>query len=174
MKIYSETPIHEPMDIYEAESKYLNQEPNASVYYIPGKIIVRGDGGDLYFTELAEEDKGRFCENEQIEADYLKPVTELSAKDREAIANLEQLNAELEPLGIRAVARETEGNGKDARVFALIAHPDHPENTYFRISIQELHQLTAEQIAELPEYDEERPLDAPYAVQIENGMMLVY
>lgn len=174
MKKYSDTAFNETLSVYAEESRFLNQEPNASLYYIPGKVIVRGDGGDLYFTELAEDDKGQFMADEQIEAEFLKPVTALSDKAREEIANLEQLNAELEPLGIRAVARETEGTGKNALVYALICHPEHKENTYFRISVPDLHQLTADQIAELPEYDEERPLDNPYAVQIVDGMMLVY
>lgn len=163
-------PIEEETDIYEAEEKFLRQEPNETLYYINGKVIVKTDSGDYLFGHLLEEDKEFFVFGSQLETEDLIPVSELGDKDREVLFSLNELNSGINPQGLHAVALEKEKN----TVYAIIAHEGHGENTYFRISIPELHKLTPDQIDELPTFNEERTLDNPYQVQLDGEMLLAY
>jgi hypothetical protein len=176
MKKYDTAPFpDEDLQMFEAERKFLNQEPNAVIYYLNGKMIVRADGGDLYFTDLEDDDKEFFVYGEQMEQEYLTPISELSDDDKAELYKLEQLNREIGPRGIYAVAMEAENKGtKDETWNTIIVHPEHGENTYFRITIANLHLLTPEQIATLPEYNEERTLDDPYYIQVTDGVMFAY
>lgn len=180
MKQYTEATFNERLDIFPAERTFLDQEPNQSLYYIDGRVIVRSDSGDLLFSKLPEDNKEQFMFGEQLEAEYLRPITELPDEFREKIHTLNELNRELSSKGICAVALESEEvpsaltGKKEELQFALITSVSHSENTYFRISIPELHALRAEQLAELPEYNEERTLADPYRVQLEGDLLLAY
>lgn len=165
--------MEEDPGIYPAEESYLRQEPNEMVYHVNGKAIVRSDGGKLLFTPLSDDEKEFFVFGAQLDAGDLLPVTELKEADQEALHCLQELDESLKGKNLHAVAIERPATG-NGTVAAIIAHPAHPENTYFRITVPELNALTPEQIDELPSYNEERNLSNPYHIQIDGDQMIVY
>lgn len=167
-------PIEEDMNIYEAESSYLRQEPNEAIYYIDGKVIVMTDSGKQMYGQLLEEDKEFFVFGSQLEAEGLLPVSELGDKDREMLFSLNEINSVINSKGLHVVSLEKVKEKGNEIVYAIIAHEKHSENSYFRLTVPELHQLTPDQIDELPSYNEERTLDNPYHVQLEGDMLLAY
>lgn len=166
-------PIKEDVSIYAAEKEFLMQEPNQAIYYINGKVIVKTDSGKYMFTELPEEDAEQFLLGEQIEARFLKPIEELSDSEAEMLFALNELNNGLSQKGICAVAIE-KSTGPDDPAKAIIAHPLHPQNTYFYITVPDAQKLTMAQADELLTYKEERTIDNPYHIQFDGDTMIAY
>lgn len=167
-------PFTEELNIFDGEKKFLNQEPNETVYYINGKVIVRGDSGEYYFSEHSENDREFFMFGEQLEAEYLHPALELDDADKEIMYKLHSVNQQINPIGLYAVEIEKETVKGVGSFYAFITHPEHSENTYYKIEIPDFLKLDPENVRELLEYNEERPLDNPYCIQFDKETMIVY